>query len=224
MIWTLCIIGSYLVGSIPVGVLIGRAKGVDIRAHGSGNVGATNVGRVLGRPLGYLCFGLDMIKGGLPVLVAGLANGVWGRQASALTAGQMWLWLAVFVAAVIGHIYPAFLRLRGGKGVATGFGGLLLMWPLMTVPALAALLVWAGVLWVTRYVSLSSMTAAASLPVTFFILWLLSLRDEVTASLWHASPPLVVGLALAGLVLYRHRANIGRLRRGEEPKVAMRGE
>ena len=136
----------------------------------------------------------------------------------------MWLWLAVAGAAVLGHMCSPWLRFGGGKGVATGFGAMLAMFPLLTFPALAALVVWYACLRLTRYVSLASIAGAASLPV-WYLVWVIPRDAEqqpfqhTLQRLAHAWPPLVVTAALAALVLYKHRSNLARLRRGEEPKV-----
>ena len=217
--WFIFIPGAYLIGSIPFGLLIGKARGTDIREHGSKNIGATNVGRVLGRKLGALCFLLDMLKGAIPVLAAGFACGVIGIEPAALSGGQMWLWLAVAAAAVAGHMAPVFLGFAGGKGVATGFGAALAMWSLLTFPAIGALVVWYATLRLGRYVSLASMTAAVSLPAWYLVRCIPPSGENVIGSIFHASPPLIVTAALALLIVWRHRANIARLRRGEEPKV-----
>jgi len=219
--WGACIGGAYLVGSIPFGVLIGRAKGIDIRQHGSRNVGATNVGRVLGRRLGLVCFFLDLLKGAVPVLVAGFAGGMIGREPTAPGIGSVtiWLWLAVASAAVTGHMASVFLGFDGGKGVATGFGAMLAMWPLLTFPALGALLVWYAVLRLTRYVSLASMLAAVSVPLWYLAWTIPRAGPEISPSLGATAPPLIATTALACLVVWRHRANVGRLRRGQEPKA-----
>ncbi len=232
IIWITSIVGAYLVGSIPVGVLLGRARGIDIRLHGSRNVGATNVARVLGRKTGLLCFALDVAKGALPVIAAGAAAGVLGRPAAArsasaappLSQAEVWLWMAVAMSAVAGHMLPVFLRFRGGKGVATGFGAMAAMWPVLTLAALGALAVWCAVLKLTRYVSVASMVAAGSLPLGYAasIAAPAAVGDSTEGAileLCRAWPPLAVTAAMALLVVYRHRANIGRLRRGEEPRV-----
>ncbi len=182
---------------------------MDVRDAGSGNIGATNVGRLLGRKYGILCFGLDAAKGAVPVIAMGLIGGVWGEPV--IDDTTQWLWLGAAAAALVGHMFPPWLRFKGGKGVATGFGGLLAMWPVLTVPALLALLIWGLVLAATRYVSLSSMLAALSLPITCLV------RD--------ASPPVIaVTTALAVAVLWKHRANIGRLASGTESKVGRKKE
>lgn len=221
--WILCIAGSYLVGSIPFGFLIARSKGIDIREVGSKNVGATNVGRVMGRSFGRVCLLLDISKGAVPVIVAGIINGLSSQQLKDMEPSQMWLWLAVAFASVLGHMYSPFLGFKGGKGVATGFGSLLAMWPLLTLPALVAMVVWYAVLKLTRYVSVASMLAAASLPVGYFFRILPpSATDQPISqtidSVIHASAPLIVTVAMAILIAYKHRDNIARLRQGTEPK------
>ena len=230
--WFLCILAAYLIGSIPFGVIIARSKGIDIRQHGSRNIGATNVGRVLGRKFGVICFLLDFLKGAAPVIGAGFIHNTVGHEPDLLTTSQMWLWLATVAAAVMGHMYSVFLRFAGGKGVATGFGAIAAMYPLLTYPALAAIVVWYLSLRVTRYVSVSSMLAIVSLPVSYLISVVPpSAMDQPLQStvdhLRHASPPFVGTLLIALLVIWKHRGNIARLRRGEEPKVtdtSKRGE
>jgi glycerol-3-phosphate acyltransferase PlsY len=217
--WLICILAAYLIGSIPFGVLIGRVKGIDIRAHGSRNIGATNVSRVLGRKLGMLCFALDLLKGAVPVLGAGFVCGVINTEPSELSQGQMWLWLAVAAAAIAGHMASIFLGFAGGKGVATGFGAALAMWPLLTFPAIGALVVWYATLRLARYVSLASMAAAMSLPAWYLVRCIPPSGEDIPGSILHASPPLIVTFLLALLILWRHRANIARLRRGEEPRI-----
>jgi glycerol-3-phosphate acyltransferase PlsY len=230
-LWIL-IVGAYLIGSIPFGVLIGRVRGVDILQHGSKNPGATNVARLLGRPLGAVCFVLDMGKGAGPVLVAGAIFNLLGRrpasldpEVAVLSQTEMWLWLAVACAAIAGHMCSPFLAFRGGKGVATGFGAMVAMWPVLTFPALGAIVVWYGVLRLTRYVSLASILAAISLPVGYAV----CVRDpaELMNHLMTAWPPLAVTALMAAVVVYKHRGNIARMRRGEEPQVrgtARRGD
>ena len=224
MVWIACIIGAYLLGSIPFGVLIGRAKGVNIREHGSRNIGATNVGRVLGRKFGYLCFILDMTKGAVPVLVAGLLSEVIGRNPMELAGGDLWLWMFVAIAALLGHMYSVFLGFGGGKGVATAFGALVAMWPVLTIPALIALAAWIIVVMSTRVISLASMTAATIVPLATLISLFIADGDasdmvDTGARLINASAPLTVTIAIAMLVLWRHRSNIRRLLRGEEHVV-----
>jgi len=222
MIWLPLIFAAYLAGSIPFGLIIGRFCGIDIREHGSKNIGATNVGRVLGRKCGGLCFALDVAKGAIPVLVAGGVTGVLGQPLKETTQAEMWLWLAVAAAAVVGHMASVFIGFKGGKGVATAFGALGVMWPLLTLPALVALVVWYTALRLTRYVSVASMVAAVSLPIGTALAAVPPDMSNVGEALIHASPLLIVTGVLAVLVVYRHRGNIARLRRGEEPKHGSR--
>jgi len=212
---------GYLCGSIPFGLLLARAHGIDIRAHGSGNIGATNVMRVLGKELGLrgrrvglLCLVLDVAKGLVPTLGAGLAMGVAG-QARPATDDLIW-WLIVMASPVIGHMFSPWLGWRGGKGVATGLGSLLGVFPLLTIPAGGALLVWIASILIWRYVSLSSCLAAASLPAWLWLLARLPDADERSGSL---VPAFVATLALACLVVLRHRGNLGRIMRGSEPRI-----
>ncbi|MAA53145.1 MAG: acyl-phosphate glycerol 3-phosphate acyltransferase [Phycisphaerae bacterium] len=225
--WFFCILGAYLIGSIPFGVLIGRARGINIREHGSRNIGATNVGRVLGRRWGLLCFVLDMGKGAIPVVVAGLLTDTIGQNPMFVPTASLWLWLAVAIAAFCGHMYSMFLNFSGGKGVATAFGVLLAMYPVLTIPALTGLVVWIAALLATRIVSASSMIAAMSIPVaTLIVLRWFGTRTEADVStgdvLARGSAPLTITIAIALLILWRHRTNIGRLLRGEEPRIKSR--
>lgn len=182
---------AYLLGSIPFALLIGRMHGIDIRQHGSGNVGATNVVRVLGRGPGILCFVLDFLKGIVPV-AAGFALGV-----------PLWGVLLAAAATILGHSRSIFLKFTGGKSVATGAGAIVAMAPLAGLGALA---IWALVFSLSRIVSLASITAALSLPVL---------------TLLTRQPLEIVGFsAVAALyVVVRHRDNIRRLREGKEPRM-----
>ena len=180
-----------LLGSIPFALLIGRMHGIDIRQHGSGNVGATNVVRVLGRGPGILCFVLDFLKGVTPV-AAGFTLGV-----------PLWGVLLAAAATILGHSRSIFLKFTGGKSVATGAGAIVAMAPLAGLGALA---LWGLVFSTSRIVSLASITAALSLPVL---------------TLLTRQPLEIVGFsAVAALyVVVRHRDNIRRLREGKEPRM-----
>jgi glycerol-3-phosphate acyltransferase PlsY len=215
--WTIAAACAYGIGSIPFGVIIGHLRGVDIRGAGSGNIGATNVGRLLGKPLGILCFLLDMGKGAVPVLVSGGLFGVLGTNLLDATAAQLWPWLAVAIAALLGHMYSPFLAFSGGKGVATAFGGLAAMWPILTLPVIAAFVSWLVVLAAIRIISVASMVAAAVLPLSY-VVWALT-QGGGGVLLSSAAPPLIVTLAITLLVFWKHRENLGRLRRGEEPHI-----
>jgi acyl-phosphate glycerol 3-phosphate acyltransferase len=198
----LTFLASYLVGAVPFGVLVARWRGVDLLHHGSGNIGATNVGRLLGRRFGILVFLLDFAKGALPVLVA-------TRWPPAADVTPDMLGVAAGVAAFLGHLFPVYLRFRGGKGVATGAG---IVTVLMPGPALAALAAWALLVTATRYVSLASLAAAALL---------CGLRLSLTPHPWAPEQRVVSGFCLAAvaLVFARHRGNIRRLFQGTENRL-----
>jgi len=214
--WTIAILGGYTLGSVPFGFLIARARGIDIRQHGSRNIGATNVGRVLGRRWGALCFALDMLKGAAAVALAGWLTGTLGEAHA--PAPEAWLWLGVAIAAVAGHMFTIFLRFKGGKGVATGFGALVAMWPHLTLPALVALVVWLVTLRTTRFVSVSSCVAAVSLPLS------VAAQCVARGGAWaESSPFLIVTAALGALVIWKHRGNLRRVAKGTEPKVGAMG-
>jgi acyl phosphate:glycerol-3-phosphate acyltransferase len=223
---------SYLVGSIPFGLLIARSKGIDIRTQGSGNIGATNVGRVLGRRYGLLCFNLDFAKGLLPPLVYGLwRTGLLGalspQPLPPLGALDVLGWLAVATCAILGHVFPVWLRFKGGKGVATSFGALLGVFPVMSIAVLVGLFVWVVSLKLTRMVGISSCIAAALMPIVVMFEAPLARRLGIDlpntgvrageASV--AWPYLVVTTALAALVIAMHRGNIARTIAGTENKV-----
>lgn len=182
---------AYLIGGLPTSLIAGRlAKGIDLREHGSGNLGATNVFRVLGWKIATPVMLIDVLKGWLPTYLFTTLDG----QPAAEWA------LAYGAAAIVGHVFSPYIRFRGGKGVATSAGVFLALSP---GAALTGMLVWAAVVWRTRIVSLGSLAAAVALPVgvyalegTGFVLWL--------------------SLALALFVIVAHRANIRRLLRGEE--------
>jgi glycerol-3-phosphate acyltransferase PlsY len=190
----LLIVFSYLSGSIPVGYLLGRLSGLDVRQVGSGNIGATNVARVAGRTQGVLTLLGDAAKGFIPVLLSSYLG--FSLEVSALAGA----------AAFLGHLFPLFLKLQGGKGVATALGVLVWLAP-------AGTLILAGIFLATalstRTVSLSSLIAAGAAPVLFWSL---------------AYPPPVVALSLfvAVMITLRHRDNIRRLFAGVEPKFGSR--
>ena len=222
MMWLLLILGAYVLGSIPFGVLIARSRGVDITKHGSGNIGATNVGRVLGKRLGLLCFVLDLGKGAVPVLVAGHISGTLGKWSVDIPAETSWLWLAVAVAALTGHMASVFLKFRGGKGVATTFGALLALWPTLGIPALLAFAVWVVAVRLTKIVSLASMIAAVVVPwATLGLLIAAPLPDDLSTGSLTARmiPPMIVSIGIAALVLWRHRSNFRRLLSGTENRI-----
>ena len=210
---TLLILAAYLIGSIPFGLLIAKSKGIDIREHGSGNIGATNVGRVLGKQFFILCFILDALKGALPTLAFGIYTGLIGSEET-ITTGIYWWWLAAMVAPVMGHMFSVFLGFTGGKGVATGLGSLLAVFPVMTAAALVALVVFLASLKVWKYVGLSSSLASLSLPATAAVM-VFGFGDRLTNS-W---PAIAAAAALAAVVIIKHRGNLQRTFAGTESKA-----
>ena len=195
--------GSYLLGSIPFGYLAGLLAGIDIRQVGSGNVGATNVVRVLGKKYGYPVFALDVLKGFGPVKISMLmAPGLPQQWNSPEIFG-----IIAAISSVLGHLYPPWLKFKGGKGVATSAGALLALTPIATLIGVA---VWIIVFWLTGYVSLASMTAAILLPIVIFVL-----RSQDP----NKGKPLVCSaVCVAAIVIWRHRSNLSRLIRGTEPR------
>ncbi len=195
----LWLLASYLLGATPTSYLAGRiARGIDLRQHGSKNLGATNVYRLLGWGWAIPVALIDITKGAVPVAVFG-----------SLSGGGAWAQVGCGVAAVLGHVFSPYVGFKGGKGVATAAGMFLALAPLAVAIALP---VWGACLWITGYVSLSSMIAAASFP-----LWVHLSRPEMPAAFWAA-------VALAALIVYSHRANIRRLLRGTENRFRTRKE
>lgn len=198
-------LSGYLIGAIPFGLLAGWARGIDIRAAGSGNIGATNVGRLLGRPWGFAVFVLDFVKGFAPATWGpALLMAAWP---AAGTPDVGWR-LAAAMGAVIGHVAPVYLKFKGGKGVATGAGACAALAPVGTGIALA---VWAVLLGSTRYMAIASMGAAIALPIAH------ALRPGGFApEEWPVEGVLVL---LSLVVLVRHRSNVARLFAGTETKI-----
>ena len=196
---------AYLVGSIPFSYLIGRARGIDIRAHGSGNPGATNLGRVLGGRFFVAGFALDMTKGLTPTLLTGWLLGTLGTMR--VEGADAWIWLGVMGAAVLGHMFTPWLGFKGGKGVATGLGAMLGIMPAMTVPAVGALVVFGVTLMLWRMVGVASPVAAASLP-----LWV---------HLTFAQYETVQERRIASTPALRRNARGRRRRHGPEPRAAL---
>jgi len=194
---------SYLLGSIPFGFLAGRLAGIDIRQVGSGNVGATNVVRVLGKRYGYPVFILDVLKGFGAVKIAML---VAPGKAPDWNSPEIFGILAA-ISSVLGHLYPPWLKFNGGKGVATSAGALLALAPVATLIGVA---VWLIVFWLTGYVSLASVIAAIILPlVILFVSW----HDQR-----EIKPLVYSSVCVAAIVVWRHRSNLVRLVRGTEPR------
>jgi glycerol-3-phosphate acyltransferase PlsY len=192
MIRIIIVMVAYLVGSIPFGYLIVRGRlGADIRETGSGGTGATNVSRRAGKAAGVVTLVLDALKGAAAVFVAKTVT------------GNDWIVAAAAIAVIVGHIFPVWLGFRGGKGVATGAGVFLALAP---VALLCAGVVFLAIVFATRYVSLGSMVAAATIPL---FVWLQS----------DSRPLLIAAVVGALLIVFAHRGNIGRLAHGTEARI-----
>jgi glycerol-3-phosphate acyltransferase PlsY len=203
------VIGSYLLGSIPFGYVAGRLAGMDVRKAGSGNVGATNVVRVLGKHYGYPVFALDVLKGFGAVKISMLiASGRPPEWNSPEIFG-----ILAATSSVLGHVYPPWLKFKGGKGVATSAGALLALTPVATLIGVA---VWIIVFWLTRYVSLASVVATIALPVV--ILMIRSPEEKSGKLLVYSA------VCVAALVIWRHRSNLSRLISGTEPRCTRKRE
>lgn len=186
----LLIVFAYVIGSVPSGFILGKLRGVDVRVIGSGNVGATNVARAVGKSQGVITLIADAAKGYLPVLAA-------------LQLGQDSVTVALTaIAAFLGHLYPLFLKFQGGKGVATGFGALLALAPMAALVLVVVFVLVAGA---TRIVSLGSLATAAAAPLSLWLFY---------------QPPVIVGMGfvLGAMVIIRHRGNIQRLLARTEPR------
>lgn len=200
MIPAIGLVIAYLVGSIPAAYIAGRAlRGIDLREHGSGNLGATNVMRVMGPRIGAVVLLFDALKGAIPVIVLPMLFGV---------EGTAWWAIAYGVAAILGHVRPIFLLGRGGgKGVATAAGVFAALAPL---PLIICAVVFLAVVLASGYVSLGSLVSSAVFPLA------------VIVTSGGLSPVAMAGLAMAAFVFWTHRTNIGRLRRGEEHRFGRR--
>lgn len=210
-----CLIAAYLIGAIPIGYLIARAKGVDLFKAGSGNIGATNVGRVIGRKYGILVFVLDFLKGAVPVaLVPALRSigteGILIKQFPADNIELNWLRVGVALSAFVGHMFPVYLGFCGGKGVATGFGTVCVLDPMA---ASIAILIWIVVVVSTRMISLGSIAAVVTLCIA-----------RIATSSGSSSAWIITGYFIAGacLVLIKHRANIARIVKRQENRLEER--
>ena len=201
--FAIVVIASYLLGSIPFGYLAGRMAGIDIRNCGSGNVGATNVIRTLGKSYGYPVFALDFLKGlgavKMSILIATRMQSEWNPP-------EMFGIVAA-ISSVLGHSFPVWLRFKGGKGVATSAGALFGLAP---VAVLVGVAIWVVTFWLTRYVSVASIAAAAALPLVILVTTWLS---RTTGKLLFFS-----SVCLAAVVIWRHRSNLSRLIHGTEPR------
>ncbi len=203
------ILGSYLLGSIPFALIIAKAHGIDLRKIGSGNIGATNLSRALGKKWAYFCFALDVLKGLVPMLIT---KNFISDNADALSLS---LWLSVGIAAVIGHVFPLYIGFKGGKGVATSFGVALGLWPYYTVCSIIAFLVWALFVLIWRYISLASIVAALIFPITLSAAIFIKPAWQFS-NLW---PLISAAVLIPIMVVLRHVENIKRIIAGTESKV-----
>lgn len=195
-IWVCMLIG-YFIGSTPIGLLAGKMKGIDIRDHGSGNIGATNVLRTLGKPVGITVLVFDILKGIIPVLIA-----------MALSEEPV-VHVAAAIATILGHNFTFWLKFKGGKGIATTAGTML---PLVPIALLVSVALWIILFKGTRYVSIASIAAAVVIPIVEFI------RAMITST-WNW-PVLIYCLILSILAVWKHRSNIKRLMDGTESRFA----
>ena len=221
----LCPLLAFLLGSIPFGLVIAKLKGIDIRQHGSGNIGATNVLRIVGKKYGITCLILDALKGFIPVAIAVNLIQIAGRQiqiplgfpdawvlhldaAQALKAQTVHILTAL--CAVLGHNYSPWVGFKGGKGIATSAGVLL---ALMPFAVLILLVIWLLLFVSTRYVSVASMGAAAILPL--LTLWGSWHHKRIQDGTWN-KPLFIFTIVIAVLAIWKHRGNLQRLREGTE--------
>jgi glycerol-3-phosphate acyltransferase PlsY len=201
---------SYLIGAIPFGLIVGLAKGIDVRKSGSGNIGASNVGRLLGKKAYALVLLLDIGKGLVPVLIATLVTA--GAES---TLVLFLMWVAVGFAAIVGHMFSIFIGFKGGKGVATSCGVMLGLWPYYTFPGFIAIVTYLIFRYGTRYVSVGSIAAAVSFPVSYLTIGLLRGWQPFGPQL----PLLICSLVVSSAVIFKHRSNLARLRAGTENRA-----
>lgn len=197
------VVVSYLLGSLPNGYLVGKIAGVDIRKSGSGNIGATNVLRVLGKKYGYAVFFLDALKG---FAVVRICLALVSITPAARAYADLFALLGAVVC-VVGHVFPIWLKFKGGKGVATSAGVIIGLMPLAAVILFP---IWFIVFEICRYVSVASMCAAISLPITVALFLKFKVMDSVIL--------LYFSIALAVVVVWRHRSNFSRLLNGTEQR------
>lgn len=200
LFYSLVALGAYLLGSIPFGHIVGMARGVDLHKEGSGNIGATNALRVLGKKWGYLVFAGDVFKGFLAVRLAAWTAGLYHQD---------WVIAGIIAAfcVMVGHVFPVWIGFKGGKGIATSAGIMLGLYnPLVFLFGLA---IWLGLFFGTRYVSVASIGAAIALPTGAGILWSIG---------WCDYRLVIVAAAMCLLALWRHFPNMQRLLAGTEKK------
>lgn len=222
----LCPLFAFLFGSIPFGLIIARAKGIDIRQHGSGNIGATNVLRVIGKKYGISCLFLDALKGFIPTVIA-ISCIRFPEMHNPMSLTALKLFSAEFpmqtaqlfqvltgLFAILGHNYSPWVGFKGGKGIATSAGVLIAMMP---AAILILIILWAVVFFISKYVSLASIVAAAVLPL--LTLWGSWFHGKIQNGTWNKAL-FVFTLIIAVLAIWKHRGNISRLRLGTENRFS----
>ena len=212
MSWLLPLLG-FLLGSIPFGLLMGKIKGIDIRQHGSGNIGGTNVFRILGKQSGITCLLLDFTKGLVPVLIA--RNMVEPMMAEQQFTAQS-IEVLTALASIMGHNYSPWIGFKGGKGIATTAGAITALMPFGLV---LLILVWAIFTFTTKYVSVGSIAAAASLPI--LVITGSAYHGKLANGTWN-KPLFIFSLIAAILAIWKHRANIARLKAGTENHIGQK--
>ena len=212
MSWPLPLLG-FLLGSIPFGLLMGKIKGIDIRQHGSGNIGATNVFRTLGKQLGITCLLLDFTKGLVPVLIA--RNMVEPMMAEQQFTAQS-IEVLTALASIMGHNYSPWIGFKGGKGIATTAGVITALMPFGLV---LLTLVWTIFTFTTKYVSVGSIAAAASLPI--LVITGSAFHGKLANGTWN-KPLFIFSLIAAILAIWKHRANLARLKAGTENRIGQK--
>jgi glycerol-3-phosphate acyltransferase PlsY len=213
ILFSLAVIGSYLLGAVPFGFLVAKKRGINIFDHGSGNIGATNVFRVVGKPWGILTSVLDILKGFIPAMIIPLGLSYVGMKEYFVP-----MQLACAFAAIIGHCWPVYLKFRGGKGVATSAGAMIGLAPL---PALVALIVWLLAMLIFRIVSLASIMAAIVLAVATWVAFFMNFMRKGTP--YDIYIPIVLSV-LCLLIVLRHKKNIERLAKGTEHKFGKKSK
>jgi len=198
---------SYFLGSVPFGLIVGKLKGIDPRTAGSGNIGATNVGRLLGGKFFALVFTLDLLKGLIPMLVA-----AWLVHGIPDDAKPYLMWMLVGAGSILGHLFPLYLKFKGGKGVATSAGVLLGLWPFYTLPGVVVVVLFLVVYLITRTVSIGSIIGAAGFPLAYVAVGLAMKWPIFDKQL----PLLVFAVLVALMIVWKHRSNIQRLLSGTE--------
>lgn len=206
------ILPAYLLGSIPFGLLVAKTRGIDPRKAGSGNIGATNVGRLLGHRFFWIVFTLDLLKSLIPMIAAALVLRTYLGDPWHYQPLDYGLWLLAGFAAIFGHMFSVFLHFKGGKGVATSAGVVLGLYPYYTLPGVIAILGFAAIFMMTRYVSVASIIGSVIFVLAYISVGMAA-HWPVVGAQW---PLLAFAVLMAAMIIYKHRGNLARLRAGTE--------